>query len=555
MSRIPFIFKFNVLKFSLVFFLFVFSNLNVSAQDVSAAPISADSVVILLFLSVMIMVVFMAAILGDRILKLSASKNLGEEKASNFGIIPSVTEFIPDMPHPVAGSQKNVHKIKKGFDIKLVGKATKEINTNFTPSSFAVKPTDFHGLQPIPKMLVKEGETVKAGDKLFHDRKIDNIFFTAPVSGEIAEIRRGAKRAITEIVILADKKQSFREFPKKAIDALTKEEAIETLIESGAWTFFVERPFGLLANPDNTPKAIHISTFDSAPLAVDYNFVFENIDENDFQAGLDVLNKLTEKVHLNLNAKKQPNKIFTEAKGVQHNWFEGPHPSGLVGVQIHHVDPVNKGEFVWTIKPEDVVTIGKLFNKGIYEPVKYVALAGEPLKETFYVKTLAGANVETLLKDNLNNDNVRVVSGNVLTGKKIESNGFISAQDNLISVLEEGDFHEMFGWILPQYPRPSINPTIPWSLIDFAEFEANTNTHGEKRAFVVTGQYEKVLPMDLYPVQLIKAIIYNDFDQIEGLGIYEVIEEDLALCEFVCTSKQPVQQILREGLDYIKSQS
>jgi Na+-transporting NADH:ubiquinone oxidoreductase subunit A len=539
-------------------FLVLFSSFGLSnsalAQDISAAPLSANSVVILLFLSIMIMVVFMAAILGDKIIKLSAAKHLGEEKSSRIGLFPSLKELAPVAPHPVLGDASQVKVLTKGFDIKLKGKASKEFKS-FKPASFAVKPTDFNGLQPIPKMEVKEGDKVKAGDVLFFDRKIDNIFFTAPVSGEVAEIRRGAKRAITEVVILADKDQQFKEFEKKNVSTLSREEAIEQLIQSGAWTLLLERPFGVLANPDVKPKAIHISTFDSAPLAVDYNFVFNQVNASDFQAGLDVLNKLTDKVHLNLNAKKAPNAIFTNARGVQFNWFEGAHPAGNVGVQIHHIDPINKGETVWTVKPEDVVTIGKVFTKGIYEPVKYVAVAGDPLKETFYVKTLLGANIESLVQNNLKDEHVRYVSGNVLTGKKIEKNGFLSAQDNLLTVLEEGDFHELFGWILPQYPRPSINPTIPWSKIPFVQFEANTNTHGEKRAFVVTGQYEEVLPMDLYPVHLLKAVIYNDFDQMEGLGIYEVLEEDLALCEFVCTSKQPVQAILRDGLDYVKSQN
>lgn len=525
------------------------------AQDVSAAPISANSVVILLFLSIMIMVVFMAAILGDKIIKLSASKTLGSGAESKFGLFPSLNEIVPAEGHPVAGKASAVKKLTKGFDIKLVGKASKEFNAGFAPATYAVKPTDFNGLQPIPKMLVKEGDSVKAGDLLFHDRKYDNVFFASPVSGTVKEIRRGDKRAITEVVIEADSKNEFKDFGKKDIASLSREEAIKQLIDSGAWTFLVERPFGILANPEVTPKAIFISTFDSAPLAVDYNFLADSFDAVDFQAGLDVLNKLTNKVHLNLNAKKTPNSLFTNAKGVQLNWFEGPHPAGNVGIQIHHIDPINKGETVWTIKPEDVVTIGKVFTKGIYEPVKYVALTGEPLKSTYYVKTLSGANVSTLLEGNLNKDNVRVVSGNVLTGKAIEKEGFLSAHDNQLTVLEEGDFHELFGWILPQYARPSISPTIPWSLVDFAQFEANTNTHGEKRAFVVTGQYESVLPMDLYPVHLVKSIMYNDFDQMEGLGIYEVLEEDLALCEFVCTSKQPVQAILRQGLNYVQSQN
>jgi Na+-transporting NADH:ubiquinone oxidoreductase subunit A len=463
-------------KFSKVLFIsFILIGLSQTAmaQDVSAAPISANSVVILLFLSVMIMVVFMAAILGDKIIKLSASKNLGNEAETRFGLFPSLNEIAPNESHPVAGVAKNVTKLTKGFDIKLKGKTSKEVNKSFVSATFSVKPTDFHGLQPIPKMLVAEGDKVKAGDLLFHDRKIDNVFFTSPVSGTVKEIRRGEKRSITEVIIEADNTNKYKEFAKLSTETLTREDAIKQLIDSGAWIFLVERPFGVLANPEVKPKAIHISTFDSSPLAVDYNFLADSFDAKDFQAGLDVLNKLTDRVHLNLNAKKAPNKLFTQAKGVQLNWFEGAHPAGNVGVQIHHIDPINKGETVWTIKPEDVVTIGKVFTKGIYQPTKYVALAGEPVVKTYYVETLAGANVQGLVANNLNKDNLRFVSGNVLTGKTIEANGYLSAHDNLLTVLEEGDFHELFGWILPQYARPSVSPTIPWSAIDFVQFEAS----------------------------------------------------------------------------------
>ena len=443
---------------------------------------------------------------------------------------------------------KKVITFSQGFDMNLQGVSNKVINHEFSPSTFAVKPTDFRGFQPIPKMMVKEGETVKAGDKLFFDRKMEGIFITAPVSGSIKEIRRGEKRKITDVIIEADTKTVFKKF--NADKNASKEDIITNLVESGAFTAFTARPFGYPALPTQDPRAIFISAFDTAPLAADNDFILENFSSTDFQTGLDVISKLTKKVHLNV--KTTSSKVFTEAKNVQVNYFEGQDPAGKVGIQIHHIDAIKAGEIVWTIRPIDVVTIGRLFNKGIYDPQEVIAFAGTPLDKTFYVKTRKGASLESLV-GNLSDEN-RIISGNVLTGTQVANDGFIGSYDNLVTVLKEGNKEELFGWLVPQYLRPSISPTFPWVGNKSISFDANTNMHGEKRAFVVTGQYEQVLPMDIFPVHLMKSILVNDFEQMEGLGIYELLEEDVALCEFVCTSKQPVQQILREGLDYIASQ-
>lgn len=534
---------------------FLLSGLLLSFTPSSIAQ-SADgtvadgSLVILLFTAVMVLVVFLAAILGDKIIRLANSKS-----DKNVGLIPSLREVIPAGQSYLKGdASKRVINLKQGFDIKLNGKAKKVVK-NYSSDTYAVKPTDFVGLQPIPKMLVKEGAQVKAGDKLFYDKGFEGVFFTAPVSGELVEIKRGAKRSIAEIVIKSDGKFESVSFSKANPKSLSREEVLSQLTESGAFTFFTERPFGVVPNLANLPKSIHVSAFDTAPLAVDYNFLLSQIDAKDLQAGFDALSKLTNQVHLNINADKADNVVLENLVSVQKNYFRGAHPAGNVGVQIHHVDAIQKGEFVWTIKLEDVVTIGKLFTKGIFEPIKYVAVAGGELQNNYYVKTILGANVNNLVANNLKNDNVRFIAGNVLTGKAIQKDGYLGHFDNQLTVIEEGNEYEMFGWLLPQYAKPSISPTYPWSMMDFMKFDVNTNTHGEKRAFVVTGQYEEVLPMDVYPQYLMKAIIKNDFEEIEGLGIYEVIEEDVALCEFVCTSKQPLQGILREGLDFIRSQS
>ncbi|MEZ4979449.1 MAG: Na(+)-translocating NADH-quinone reductase subunit A [Chitinophagales bacterium] len=518
-----------------------------------AAPVTANSLVILLFSCVMILVVFLAAVLGDKIIKLAAGK-FNADKDSTPGLLPTFKElFIGEEETLADGSKKKVNSLSQGFDIKLSGKAAKLLK-KYDAKTYAVKPTDFVGLQPIPKILVKEGQAVKAGEKLFFDRGFEGVFFTSPVSGTVKEIKRAAKRAIAEIIIEADGKNESLSFPKANPLTLSKETVLAQLADSGALTLLTERPFGVVPSLSSNPKSIHISAFDTAPLAVDYNFVFKNIPAADFQAGLDALSRIAP-VHLNLDANKTKSTTLLNANGVNKNYFNGVHPTGNVGVQIHHVDPIAKGEIVWTIKAEDVATIGKLFTAGVYEPKRYLALVGSVLNENYYVESLLGANVASLIEGNLNNDNVRVVSGNVLSGKQIAADGFVSYFDNLVSVIEEGNFQEMFGWMVPQYARPSISPTIPWSMFPSTVFDANTNMHGEKRAFVVTGQYEEVLPMDIYPQQLIKAIIKNDFEEMEGLGIYEVLEEDLALCEFVCTSKQPLQSILRDGLDYIRSQN
>ncbi len=447
---------------------------------------------------------------------------------------------------------KNVTALSKGFNINLQGKANKVLNHNFKANTYAIKPKDFQGLKPIPKMMVKVGDKVKAGDKLFYDKGVEGVFFTAPVSGTVSEIKRGAKRSIAEVIITADETIEYKAFKKASVASLSKEEVLEQMVESGAFSAITQRPFGLPATPNQSPRAIFISAFDTAPLAADYDYIIDNLSIQDFQTGLDALNKLTATVHLNITA--ESNAKFKNANGVQVNYFEGKDPAGRVGVQIHHIDPIKKGEVVWTIRPTDVVTIGKLFNEGIYDPKELVAIAGVPFEKTFYIKANKGASISSLVTG-IDTEENRLISGNVLTGTQVEPNGHIGSFQNQLCAIKEGREYELFGWLVPQYLRPSISPSFPWSTNEKLAFEANTNSHGEDRAFVVTGQYEQVLPMDIYPVHLLKAIKANDFEQIEGLGIYELIEEDLALCEFVCTSKQNVQAQLREGLDYIYSQS
>ncbi|WP_291785631.1 Na(+)-translocating NADH-quinone reductase subunit A [Cecembia sp.] len=447
-------------------------------------------------------------------------------------------------------------KLKKGFDIKLVGKAEKQLGDFKSAKTFALKPTDFIGMQR-PKVTVSEGDTVKAGTPIMFDKALDSVQYVAPVSGEIVEVKRGDRRKLLEIKILADSQISYENFDKfsqDSLQSLNREDAITHMCKSGVWPQLIQRPYGIIANPEDTPKAIFISGFDSHPLAPDYGFLLEGEDVY-FQAGIDVLSKLSSgKLHLNVDGSVQTPSIFANAKGVVLNKFSGPHPSGNVGVQIHHLDPINKGEVVWTINPYGVVQIGKLFLEGKYDASKRIAVTGSEAKKAVYTETYMGACVDTLVEGNTKQDHIRVVSGNVLTGERINRDGYLGYFHHQITILPEGDQYEFLGWMKPTASRLSYHRAL--GLLSFLnpkkEFVLDTNTNGEERAFVQTGVFEDVTPMDILPVYLLKAILAEDFDEMEELGIYEVIEEDLALCEFVDVSKHPVQEILRKGIDLIQ---
>lgn len=449
-------------------------------------------------------------------------------------------------------------RLKKGFDINLAGKAAPRIATTDpreAGDTFVIKPTDFHGVY-LPKVLVKEGDVVKAGTPLFHDKRKDQVVFTAPVSGEVVEIKRGDKRKLLEVKILADRNIEYVQFKKHSVSDianLTREAAQEQLLSSGVWLNLVQRPFGIIADPAETPKSIFISGFDSHPLAPDYSLLFKG-QEQAFQAGLDVLRKFTSgKIHLNVHTDREIATAFSQAQGVELNKFSGPHPSGNVGVQIHHIDPIGKSDLVWTINPYGVIQIGKLFLNGIYDASKIIAVAGSEVKEPQYYATYTGGSVKKFLANNLKQEHVRVISGNALTGYKIPKDGHIGFFDQLITVIPEGDYYEFMGWIAPSAKKLSTSRAFGlFSFLNYKkEYALDSNMHGEPRAFVQTGTFEKVVPMDILPTFLLKAIIAEDYDEMEALGIYEVIEEDLALCEFVDVSKHNIQDILREGIDLI----
>ncbi len=449
----------------------------------------------------------------------------------------------------------DVIKIKRGVDIKLVGEAEATFAEPMPVKTAAVKPDDFHGVRF--KLTAKEGAEVKAGTPILFDKDHEQVKFCSPVSGEVAQVVRGAKRRLLEIRILADAETKYEEFGAANPNDLERDEVIEKMALSGCWTFLRERPYNVIANPERTPKAIFISGFDSAPLAPDFGVLLEGM-EKEFQTGIDALKKLTSgKIHLGLNAKESAPAIFNNTEGLTITKYDGPHPAGLVGVHINKLDPINQGEVVWTINPEHIVIIGRLFLEGKYDARIRVAMTGSEAKERVYHNTILGAAVKPFIENNMVEGNNRIISGNVLSGTKIEEDGYLSCYERQITIIPEGDEPELFGWVIPKTDKFSISRTLPsWfqRKMGDVKYRLDSNLNGERRAYVVTGQYEKVFPFDIYPVQLIKAIITNDIEAMENLGIYEVVEEDFALCEVVCTSKIPVQQIVRQGLDLMKQE-
>ena len=444
-------------------------------------------------------------------------------------------------------------KLKKGFEINLKGKAENIISEEIKPDTFALKPSDFLGVQR-GKVLVAEGDNVKAGTPLFFDKKMESVLYSSPVSGEVVEIRRGAKRKLLEVVVLPDQVNEFEDFGKMSasdVNNLRGEEARQRILKSGVWPNIIQRPYGIVANPDDMPKSIFISGFDSHPLAPETSILFKGEDRY-FQVGINILKKITNGIiHLNLKANSEVPQVFAMVQGAQVNKIAGTHPAGNVGVQIHHIDPINKGDIVWTISPYGVIQIGKLFAEGIYDASKVIALTGSEVENPQYYKTYSGAGIKKFVTDTLTGKHNRFISGNVLTGNRVEESGHLGFYSHQITVIPEGDYHELFGWILPSTKKLSFHRGL--GLFSFLnrkkEYILDTNLHGEERAFVNTGNFEKVTPMDIYPTYLLKAILAEDYDEMEALGIYEVIEEDLALCEFIDVSKHHVQAIVREGID------
>lgn len=442
-------------------------------------------------------------------------------------------------------------KIKKGLDIKLEGPAEKIIKDGASPKLIAIQPSDFPGLTP--KMLLKEGAPVSCGTPVFFDKYNEVIKYSSPVSGVLKSIVRGAKRKITAILIESDGKMTQASTNANDLAKKSREEVVESLLDAGLWPFLRMRPIDIVAQPTDTPKSIFISAFDSNPLAPDYDFIMHGKD-SEFNAGIEVLKKLTDG-SINLQIRSTAADVFKNAQNIELNTISGPHPAGNVGVQIHNIDTINKGEVVWYINPQDVMTIGRYTLTGSYDVSRVIAVAGSNVSERNYIKTLPGAQINSIVSSNSIEENSRVVSGNPLTGNQVDLDGFLGFYHHQLSVLPEGNQYKFFlteGWLAAGFSRFSASKAYPtWLMPKSKVYNIDTNLNGEERAFVVSGQYEKVFPFDIFPVHLVKSIITNDIEKMENLGIYEVSPEDFALCEFVCTSKINVQSIVREGLDLI----
>ncbi len=439
--------------------------------------------------------------------------------------------------------------LRKGLDINLEGKPQPTVADAPRAAEYAVSPLDFEGVTP--KLLVKAGDKVKAGTPLFFNKNDQRVLFTSPVSGCVAAINRGEKRKVLSVTVTPDGEGRSEEFGRPDLGAVTREEVVELLLRSGLWPMIVQRPYGIIADPSDTPRAIFVSAFDSAPLAPDYNFVLRE-EKHNLQTGIEVLRKLTPgKVHLSVRAKAEGD--MPSLAGAELHSFAGKHPVGNVGVQIHHIAPINKGEKVWTVNIQDLAIIGRLFNTGRVDMTRIIAVTGSEVEKPAYVRTAAGARCDSILGGNVKaqkeGDSVRIISGNVLTGTKTAMDGFLGYYANQLTVIPEGDKYELLGWAMPRFGKFSVSRSYFSWLCPKKAYKLDTNLHGGERPFVVTGLYEQYLPMDIYPMYLLKACLAGDIDKMENLGIYEVVEEDFALCEFVDPSKIEIQQIIRDGIN------
>ena len=437
-------------------------------------------------------------------------------------------------------------RIKKGLDILLVGEAEKVISEGPRSRTIIIRPSDFHLVTP--KMVVKQGAKLKAGDEIFFSKTDEEIRFVSPVAGTLKEIKRGARRVITDLVIEADYAGDRKNFGSLDPDRASADDIKAKLLSSGLWPFIKQRPYDVIANPAKAPKAIFVSGYNSAPLAANLDFTLEG-KEKELQTAISALSKLTEGgVHIAIGSSASP---LAGLQDCTTYTVKGPHPAGNVGTLINKVSPINKGETAWTVQAQDLVIIGELLLTGNFNPERVIVVAGSAIKAPKYYRTMIGAEVSTFAYDaGVDGDNNRFISGNVLTGKQITPEGALGFYDNSFVAIPEGDDYEFFGWNKPVFNKisPSRALTFSW-MQPKKKYDLDTNTNGEHRAFVVTGNYEQVFPLDMYPMQLLKACMVQDLDEMEALGMYEVAPEDFALTEFICVSKQPHQEIIRKGLD------
>ena len=464
--------------------------------------------------------------------------------------------------------------LRKGLDLPVGGTAALSLTDARSISTYAVKPIDFVGLTP--QLLVEEGDAVSVGDALFCDKNDTRIRFTSPVSGRVKAIVRGEKRRLLEVAVEADFKSAGSTGSDcKSSPTINADDLKDAMLRCGLWTMLRQRPFGTIANPDDTPKAIFVSAFSSAPLAPDYDFVMQG-KETFFAKGIEALTLLTKGwVHVCF----RPGQRLAEhldcfvprndvKRRVETHYVKGPHPSGNIGTQIAQIDPINKGEVIWIMNAQDVAILGELVTTGIYNPEKVIAVTGPNIKNPHYYRVKAGACMAEITKAQLLDTDYpkmgdvdadkgnRIISGDILSGTQIAADGFLGAYDDLVSILPEGDYYDFMGWLMPGFRKFSFSRTfLSGFMPKMMKWKFDTNTHGDERPLVFTGNFERVFPFDIYPTQLIKACIVGDIDLMENLGIYEVEPEDFALCEFIDTSKTDIQAIIREALEKLRKEA
>ena len=444
-------------------------------------------------------------------------------------------------------------RLRKGLDIKLKGRAKKQTMPLELSKLYAIVPDDFVGVTP--KMAVKAGDHVKAGETLFVNKISEEVRFASPVSGIVKSIERGDRRKILYVSVEADDEQTFADFGAKDIQTLDGEGVKKALLEAGLFGYINQLPYAVSTTPDTEPKAIFVSALRDKPLQGDFEYELEG-QEQAFQTGLTALSKIA-KVYLSIGA-QQGSKALTEAKNVELTVFDGPCPAGNVGVQVNHLSLVNKGEVVWTVDPTAVIFFGRLFQTGKVDLTRVVAVAGSKVKEPAYVKALVGTPIKDIVAGRLTaTEHVRILNGNPLTGTIAGDNAFLGAHTSEVVAMPEGDdVDEMAGWIMPRFNQFSTSRSyFSWLFGKKKEYDLDARIKGGKRNIIMSGEYDSVLPMDIYGEYLIKAIITGNIDKQEQLGIYEVSPEDFALAEFVDSSKQPLQQIVRNGLNTLRKEN
>lgn len=447
----------------------------------------------------------------------------------------------------------NVIKLRKGLDINLKGKAAKQKFSVKAAAQYALVPDDFVGMTP--KVVVREGDKVKAGDALFVNKKQTDVKFASPVSGVVQAVVRGDRRKVLRVVVEADKDQQYVDFGLKQVASLDGDAVVKALLEAGLFGYINQLPYAVSTTPDQKPRAVFVSALRDMPLAGDFEYELQG-NEEDFQTGLTALSKVAP-VYLGIGA-KQTSKALTEAKDVEVNVFDGPCPAGNVGVQVNNIAPVNKGEVVWTVDPTAVIFFGRLFRTGKVDLRRLVAVAGSEITKPEYAEMLVGQPIADLLEGRLAAKNhVRIINGNPLTGRKATMDDFVGGHTSEITVIPEGDnVDEMLGWILPRTNDFSVSRSyFSWLFGKNKEYALDARVKGGERHMIMSGEYDKVLPMDIYAEYLIKAIIAGDIDRMEQLGIYEVAPEDFAVAEFVDSSKLELQHIVRQGLDMLRKEN